>query len=112
MLSPQEKVLILIHHSTGQDNCRLIKEPDLELYGAAQHWDHREDDTDYFTQPGELFRLMDSNQQQVLFENTARSMADSHIEIKKRHIRHCLQADPAYGEGVAGALGISLDDIA
>ncbi len=88
------------------------KEPDLELHGAAQHWDHREDDTDYFTQPGELFRLMDSNQQQVLFENTARSIADSHIEIKKRHIRHCLQADPAYGEGIARALGISLDDIA
>jgi catalase len=45
-------------------------------------------------------------QQQVLFENTARAMADAPREIKLRHIGNCLKADPAYGEGVAKALGI------
>jgi catalase len=47
-------------------------EPPLALDGAAAHWDFREDDDDYFTQPGLLFRLMTKDQQQVLFENTAR----------------------------------------
>lgn len=45
----------------------------MAVEGAAGHWDHREDD-DYFSQPGDLFRLMDADQQQALFENTARSL--------------------------------------
>lgn len=87
------------------------KEPPLALQGAAWHWDFREDDDDYFTQPGKLFNLMSSSQQQVLFENTARSMADAPKEIKLRHIRNCLQAARGYGEGVAHALGISLSEV-
>ncbi len=86
------------------------KEPPLELQGAADHWDHREDD-DYYSQPGALFRLMSPQQQKVLFENTARSIGGASIEIQKRHITHCLKADPAYGKGVADALGISLEEV-
>jgi catalase len=82
-------------------------EPQLGLGGAADHWDHRED-TDYFSQPGKLFRLMSAEQQKVLFENTARAMGDIPKEIKMRHIENCLQADPAYGKGIADALGITL----
>jgi catalase len=36
-------------------------------------------------------------------------MGDAPREIKVRHISNCLKADPAYGKGVADALGISLD---
>jgi catalase len=32
-------------------------------------------------------------------------------KIKIRHIANCLKADPAYGEGVANALGIDLNDV-
>jgi catalase len=35
-------------------------------------------------------------------------MGDAPVEIKRRHIENCLKADPAYGEGVARALGIEL----
>ncbi|MFH0759475.1 MAG: catalase [Bacteroidota bacterium] len=84
-----------------------FKEPPLEIDGAAEYWDHREDD-DYFTQAGDLFRLMNKDQQQVLFENTGRAMGDAPKEIKIRHIGNCMQADKAYGEGVAKALGIIL----
>ncbi len=87
-----------------------FSEPSYELSGAAQRWNHREDD-DYFTQPGELFRLMSAEQQQVLFENTARSVGGASVEIQKRHITHCLKADPEYGAGVARALGLSINDI-
>ena len=82
-------------------------EPPLELHGAADHWNYREDDDDYFTQAGDLFRLMTPAQQQVLFENTARSVGGADVEVQKRHIGNCLKADAAYGEGVAKALGIS-----
>ena len=33
-------------------------------------------------------------------------MGDAYPEVKVRHIGNCTKADPAYGEGVAKALGI------
>ena len=87
------------------------KEPQLELSGAAYQWNFREDDDDYYTQPGKLFNLMLSDQKKALFENTARAMGDAPREIKIRHISNCLKADPAYGEGVAKALGIPLSEV-
>ncbi len=87
-----------------------FSEPPLELDGAAGHWNHRDDD-DYYTQPGLLFRLMNDEQKEVLFANTARAMGDAPGEIKRRHINNCQKADAAYGKGVADALGISLDDL-
>lgn len=85
-----------------------FREPPLQINGAADHWDYREDDADYFKQAGDLFRLMSAEQQQVLFENTARNMGDSPEFIKQKHIQHCYQADSAYGEGVAKAMGLTV----
>jgi len=86
-------------------------EPPLKLEGAADHWNFREDDDDYYTQPGKLFRLMSPAQQKVLFENTTRAMGDAPKEIKIRHIGNCLKADKAYGTGVAKAMGIKLSEV-
>lgn len=86
-------------------------EPPLKLGGAADRWNFREDDDDYYTQPGRLFRLLSAEEKSVLFENTARALGDAPHEIKVRHIGNCLKADLAYGKGVADALGISLDDV-
>ena len=80
-----------------------FSEPPLDLAGTAGRWNHREDE-DYFSQPGALFRLMTPEQQQVLFENTARSVGGASKDIQQRHIDHCTKADPAYGKGVADAL--------
>ncbi|MFH1754908.1 MAG: catalase, partial [Candidatus Latescibacterota bacterium] len=88
-----------------------FREPPLPIEGAADNWNHREDDDDYYSQPGALFRMMSSDQQKSLFENTARAMGDAPKEIKIRHIGNCKKADGAYGEGVAKALGISLDEV-
>ena len=38
-------------------------------------------------------------------------MANAPREVKLRHIGNCLKADPAYGKGVANALGIPLSEI-
>jgi catalase len=87
------------------DNQPDFAEPPLALEGDAAHWDHRVDD-DHWEQPGNLFRKMTPAQQQLLFENTARAMGDAKLHIKERHAGNCAKADPAYGAGVAKALGI------
>jgi len=86
------------------------KEPPLDLDGAVDHWDHREDD-DYYSQAGDLFRIMSKEQQKVLFENTGRSIGGAPKEIQLRHIGNCLKADEAYGKGVAKALGLSVSEV-
>lgn len=85
-----------------------FSEPPLALEGAADRYDFWQDEPDYFTQPGNLFRLLSAAEQQVLFENTARNMNGVPDAIKMKHICHCMQADPAYGQGVAKAMGIEL----
>lgn len=84
------------------------KEPPLKITGDAGHWDHREDG-DYFSQPGNLFRLMSDAQRALLFSNTAAAVGGAQLFIQVRHIRNCYQADPAYGKGVAAALGLSME---
>jgi catalase len=86
-------------------------EPPLALDGAAAHWDYRADDTDYFTQPGMLYRLIGAEKQRVLCENTGRAMAGVSRDVQIRHIRNCRSADPAYGEGVAAALGVPMSEV-
>ena len=78
----------------------------MNLSGAADHWNHSEDE-DYYSQPGNLFRLMSDEKKEALFNNTAASVGGASVEIQKRHIENCSKADPAYGAGVAKALGLS-----
>ena len=80
-----------------------LNEPPLPIEGGAAHWDHRVDE-DYYEQPGNLFRLMDQQHRQLLFENTARAIGGAAAHIQQRHIDNCAKADPDYGAGVAQAL--------
>ena len=82
-----------------------FKEPPLKISGDADRYDHREGNDDY-TQPGNLFRLMTTDQQRRLFANIARAMAGVPEEIVRRQLGHFHKADPAYAQGVAEALGI------
>ncbi len=93
-------------NSMGEwEDQRDIAEPPLVLEGDAANWDHRVD-VDHFEQPGALFRLMSPERQQALFDNTARAMDGVPAAIKQRHIDNCSKADPAYGAGVAKAMGM------
>ncbi|MNT01167.1 Catalase [compost metagenome] len=80
-------------------------EPPLALDGAADRWDHRVD-TDYYSQPGALFRLFDEGQRQRLFANIAAAMQGVPEEIVRKQVEHFTKADPAYGEGVKRALDL------
>ncbi|AYG43245.1 catalase [Pseudomonas sp. Leaf58] len=82
-------------------------EPALALKGVADRYDHRED-TDYYSHAGALFRLMDDEQQALLINNIAGAMAGVSEDVIQRQLQYFFKADPAYGEGVAQALGINI----
>jgi len=82
-----------------------FREPPLKISGDADRYNHRDGNDDY-RQPGDLFRLMTADQKEQLFHNYKAAMEGVPVEIVKRQIVHCYKADPAYGAGVAKALGI------
>jgi len=88
-----------------------VKEPPLKISGDADRYDHRVGNDDY-TQAGDLYRLMGPAAQARLVDAIVGSMKDVPRAIQLRQVRHFYQADPAYGRGVAAALGIDPAEIA
>jgi catalase len=76
----------------------------MAINGDAQKFDFREDDDDYYSQQGDLFRMFNPEEKQRLFENTARAVGPASKEVRDRHVANCTKADPRYGEGVGRAL--------
>lgn len=63
------------------------QEPALDLEKQAMHFNFRDYDTDYFTQPKSLYALFDDAQKQRCAENIARSMGANLIfEIEQRAV--------------------------
>ncbi len=81
-----------------------FREPPLSISGAADHWNFREDDEDYFSQPRALFLRFDPHEKDRLFANTARALQGASAEVTDRHIENCTRAHPDYGAGVRLAL--------
>ncbi|MGC0144276.1 catalase [Pseudactinotalea sp. Z1732] len=79
-------------------------DPSQAIGDTAARFDFREDDSNYYEQPGDLFRLMTPEEQQRLFANTARAIDGASESTIERHIHNCTLADPAYGEGVRRAI--------
>jgi catalase len=82
-----------------------FREPPLKISGDADRYNHRDGNDDY-RQPGDLFRLMTADQKSQLFQNYKSAMQGVPVDIVTRQIIHCYKADPAYGAGIAQALGI------
>lgn len=82
-----------------------FSEPPLKIYGDA---DRYSSDDDHYHQAGNLFRLMTKEEQNRLFENTAKAMTGVRTEIKQRHVENCLKADKNYGLGIAKILNIKI----
>jgi catalase len=74
-------------------------EPPLKISGDAARYDHRIGN-DEFTQAGDLFRLMSSEQQALLCTNIADSMRGIDPAIQQRQIALFMKVDKKYGEGV------------
>lgn len=83
-----------------------VKEPPLKIRGDADRYDHWVGNEDYWTQAGNLFRLMAAEEKTRLIANIVGAMQGVPREIQLRQIAHFTKADRAYGEGVAKGLGI------
>ena len=88
----------------GGKEDRSLLEPDINLEGAMQRYDHRAEDQDYYSQPRALFAFMKDSQKSQLFSNIAESMAGVSEVIKERAIGHFEQISPEYANGVRAAL--------
>ncbi|MEX6211532.1 catalase-related domain-containing protein [Providencia huaxiensis] len=80
-----------------------FSEPPLSIEGAADHWDHREDQ-DYFSQPRALYELLDDAEHQRMFKRIAGELIDATEETQIRQIGLFKQVHPEYGAGVEKAL--------
>ena len=85
------------------------REPPLKISGNADRYDHRVDNDDY-SQPRAIFNLFNDEEKARLFSNTAAAMEGVPEEIIQRQLGHLYKVDPAYAEGVASAVGITLTD--
>ncbi|HKS82608.1 MAG TPA: catalase, partial [Candidatus Acidoferrales bacterium] len=90
-------------------NPKFVERPKPVTGTVARH-DHRSD-TDYYSQPGALFRLLPADEKQRLINNIVGSMKSVPQRIQELQIRHFYKADPAYGTGVAKGLGLKIEDI-
>ena len=80
------------------------------IAGTVARHNHR-DMSDYYTQAGNLFRLLNTDEKERLIVNISGSLSLVPRHIQERQLWHFFRADPAYGEGVAKAIGISVDEL-
>jgi catalase len=85
-----------------------FRERPRPVSGTVDRHNHRVDG-DYYTQPGNLFRLMKPDARERLIGNIAASLKNAPRRIQELQVQHFFQADPAYGAGVANALGLSAE---
>ena len=85
---------------------RYVERPKPVSGTVARH-DHRSD-ADYYTQPGNLFRLMPADAKERLIGNIVGSMKGIPLHIQELQVQHFYKADPAYGTGVAKGLGLDI----
>ena len=94
-------------YSSAPKQVPAYAEPPLALSGSADRYDHRTD-SDYYSQARALFQLMSEDQKALLISNIAGAMRGVTEDVVQRQLQHFYQVDPAYGEGIASALGVSL----
>lgn len=82
-----------------------LKEPPLnpnvfEKSGVIDKWDYRAEDDNYYTQPGDLYRLMGKDEKERLCQNIAHFMHGIPQKIITLQLSHFSKADKAYGKRV------------
>jgi catalase len=85
-----------------------FRELPYKVSGEVNRYNHREGNDDY-TQAGDLFRVMKADERVRLIKNIANHMRGIPERIIKLQLSHFTKADPAYGLGVAEALGIQIE---
>ena len=96
---------------SGYNDDWKLKEPPfdpkvIEDETRLGHWDYREDDNDYYTQAGDLYRLMSSAEKERMCNTIADMMRGINKKIIDVQIGHFTKADPAYGRRVQELINI------
>ncbi len=91
-------------------------EPALKLDSlVADNYDRNQHDDDHYTQPGDLYRLLDDTQKQHMINNVVDAMSGiegpKREEIIMRQLCHWFRADSNLGLGIARGLGIAMDKL-
>ncbi|HYK48894.1 MAG TPA: catalase-related domain-containing protein, partial [Terriglobales bacterium] len=94
----------------GPKEDAAYRERPRAIAGSVDRHNHRLD-SDYYTQPGNLFRLMTKDARERLVGNIVSSLINAPREIQERQIRHFYKADPNYGGGVATGLGLKTEGV-
>jgi catalase len=89
----------------GPKEAPSFREPPLAISGDADWYEQKRGVDDDYIQPGNLYRLMTPDQQKRLCQNIAGSLKKVSKELQDKMIAHFSKADPAYGAGVAKAVG-------
>ncbi|MEE9394062.1 MAG: catalase [Planctomycetota bacterium] len=76
-----------------------------EQQAALAWYDNRDEDN--FSQAGDLFRIMNKDQQGQLFNNIASGLVHAADSVQVRMLEQFERADPAYAAGVKAALRVS-----
>ncbi|MDR0843814.1 MAG: catalase, partial [Tannerella sp.] len=93
--------------SGGPVEDKTLNEPPLLLEGDAFNYDHRSD-KDYYTQPGDLYRLVPEDEKKHIASNVAEAMDGVPEDTRVRAIARFYQADERCGTDIAALLGIDI----
>jgi catalase len=89
---------------------KYVERPRNVASTAVSRYNHREDN-DYYTQPGNLYRLMTGEEKKRLIGNICASLSQAPRTIQERQLCHFFRVDPAWGAGVARMLGINVGEL-
>jgi len=81
-----------------------VAPPPMPVLADAWIGYHDQSEEDYHSQAGDLFRIMNADQKQQLFNNIAGGLSTANASIQERMLAQFAKADPAYAEGVRQAL--------
>ncbi len=83
-----------------------VAEPPMKIDGDVNRYEENDTFGDY-KQPGDLFRLFNTEQKERLFNNIAAAMQGVSMGIIEKQLAHFDKADPEYGNGVRKALNLT-----
>ena len=83
-------------------------QPAFDIEGKG---DHYKQDKDYYTQPGDLYRLVPEDEKKRIHTNVAAAMDGVPVNIKVRVAARFYQADERCGKGIAEAAGLNMNDV-
>jgi catalase len=78
--------------------------PPMPVLEDAWIGHHDQTDEDYYSQAGDLFRLMSEDQKRQLIGNIADGLSQATESVQARMIEQFTKADPDYGQSIKAAL--------